>query len=408
MTGDSETLRRPWLESSPPSKPVPRWQVLASLLCFVLPLCLIPFLRASDGPMRWERMWGWPGDGRVYRLVVGEGDEGPIIYAAGAVGGLYVSADSGESWRRSQVRVTGPSLGAMRILDLAVDPTNPNRVHVVLFSRADRPRPMLYTSEDAGMSWRAQGALGPRRIQAIRYGASGDDLYLATGGEVVRALIRDGDALRFVSDGRELQAATIGALEPTALVTALAVGEGHVAQGAQRLPMVYVGTRGRGLWVFVDRADEGPKPSGAAGDRLAGWARGLGLADDPVSLSVRSLVTINALSVDPHRAGTVFAGTAQGFYVSHDSGRSWTPLTYPSQHPVISLCGEADGGHLFAGLAGGGALHSADDGLTWASLGVGLEALSVDSLAVTAARPHTLYAGTDRGLWRLSLDGASR
>jgi len=109
---------------------------------------------------------------------------------------------------------------------------------------------------------------------------------------------------------------------------------------------------------------------------------------------------VTALAVDPSSAATVYAGTGGGIYKSVDHGQSWTAasrgmtnvaiaaLVIDPVDPVIPRA-------LLAGTAGG-LFRSTDGTGTWEP--VPLTAGSSDdiqSLAVDAADPRTLYAGID-------------
>jgi len=106
---------------------------------------------------------------------------------------------------------------------------------------------------------------------------------------------------------------------------------------------------------------------------------------------------VTALVVDPGAAATVYAGTGGGIYKSVDRGQSWTAASRGMTNVAIAaLVSDPTAPRaLLAGTAGG-LFRSTDGAGTWEP--VPLTAGSSDdiqSLAVDAADPRTLYAGID-------------
>ena len=388
------------------SKTVPiavgRRQVLAAVLSFALPLSLMPLGRSRGALGRWERVRGWPGPAKVRWLAVGQRpyESDYAIYAAGPAGDLYVSTDEGAVWRRAGLSPS-PGMGLLRLLDLAVNPARPSELHAVLASRQDRPRPMVYSSEDAGLSWHVQSALGPRRVQALSYGAGEYALYMVSGGDVVRALVTEGNSHRLVSDGSELQEAVIGSLDTTASVTGLVVSDGTNDQRSRPERLLYVATESHGLWVFIDHigVTGGDPPSEDSGTNSGPSV--LPLGDDTSSAHVRARAKVNAIAVHPSRRNIVLASTNLGLHISTDRGTHWQHLARQMRHRLLCLLYSPDGDVLYAGSAGKGVLRSEDNGATWSRLGYGLGPISVLSLSLVPSEPGVLYAGSDRGLWRI-------
>jgi len=106
---------------------------------------------------------------------------------------------------------------------------------------------------------------------------------------------------------------------------------------------------------------------------------------------------VTALAVDPGAAATVYAGTGGGIYKSVDHGQSWTAASRGMTNVAIAalVTDPTEPRGLLAGTAGG-LFRSTDGAGTWEP--VPLTAGSSDdiqSLAVDAADPRTLYAGID-------------
>ena len=320
------------------------------------------------------------------------------IYAVGAVSGVGASADGGRVWTRSDLGSPGSRLGVVRLLGMAVNPSDPSELSAVVASPVGKLRPMIYWTEDGGQTWQVRGGLGPRRVRAMAFGPAGDQLYMIGGGDILRAMAAGRATDSFVRDEDEARGATIASLDTRFEVTAFVVGEsarrGPTTEGPSDLRL-YVGTKANGLWVFEDRHE--------AGVSLVPFD------DDPVSEGLRSRGSIHAIAVHPVRRGTVCVGTDQGMYASTDGGKSWFGLAYPLRDErILSLIFGPDGRSLYAGVARGGIHNSDDAGASWQLLGSGLGRIPVYSMALAGPDRDILYAGTDKGLWRLDLGSSGR
>jgi len=381
---------------------LPVWQMLLALACFAFPLALYPVARGEGSSALWEYVQAWPGDQLVRHLDVGGHGTTLSIYAAGAVSGIYVSTAGGENWIRSNMHVPYSRSGVVRISYLDVNSSDPDVAYAVLASSSSRPRPMLYWTENGGLSWRARGGLGPKRIKATAFAPMGEELYLAAAGDLLRGFTSQDGQKRFIHSQDDLWEARVAPLDPQLRVSALAVG-GHLPPGSDRLVLdssvqhdssaqwvVYIGTIDNGLQIMVDdRSGDGPL---------------FPIHDDAVSLYVRQKADIHALCFWPDDPRVVYAGTDEGIYVSQDAGVSWshTPDALRSL-PVLSLLIDPVGDTLYAGLAGDGVFYSEDQGATWFPLGRGLGHVSVYSLALVESEIRSLFAGTSNGLWRFDL-----
>lgn len=369
-------------------------QLLAALVCFVLPLILMPLAHSRNAPL-WERVASWPGDQTVTRLAMGNSNGRPLLFAVGAVSGIYMSYDDGATWTRT-LRLPYERAGVTRVLDLAINPQTPEEIYAIVASSETRPRPMLHWSADAGQTWQTRSSLGPRRVRGIAFSPTGEALYIATTNEVLRAFVSEQGKDYFIRNESDLARALVADLEPKAEITLVAVNDAvdylstipHTDGVTPRL--VYIGVRGRGLRVI--------------GDGVA-----ITDVDDAADSStdtriVRKSATPYALCIDPLRPEQVYIGTDRGLYVSQDMGMTWRRAPGLPEQAVLSLAMVVERGALFAGLASGGVWSSHDDGATWTPLGEGMGRLSVFSLGVAYSETPILYAATDHGLWRVSLD----
>jgi photosystem II stability/assembly factor-like uncharacterized protein len=104
------------------------------------------------------------------------------------------------------------------------------------------------------------------------------------------------------------------------------------------------------------------------------------------------------------RGTTLFAGTDNGIFRSTDNGTSWTAAStgLPNQANVSSFT--VSGTSIFSGTYGNGVFRSNDNGTTWTQANTGLSNTRIRTLAVSGS---TLFAGTERGVFRAPLTGTT-
>ena len=381
---------------------LPVWQVLLAIICFAFPLALYPAARGESPSAQWEYVAAWPGDELVRHLASGSSGEARAIYAAGAVSGICASADGGKTWARPNMHVPYSRSGVVRIIHLTVNPCDPHVAYAVLASSSSNPRPMLYWTENEGLSWRARGGLGPKRVKATAFAPTGDALYIAAAGALLRGFVSQDGQKRFIQGQDDLQKAYVAPLDARFQVSTIAVGApsafgaNHLtSKSSQRQDVdaswpIYIGTHDDGLRIIVDDRSGDPPL--------------FPVHDDPVSQYVREQASIHALCFWPDAPQVVYVGTDDGIYVSQDGGVSWLHTAYALYSlQVRSLLIDTVGDTLYAGLAGDGVYYSEDRGVTWLPLGRGLGHLSVYSLALVTSDTRSLLAGTNNGLWRFDL-----
>ena len=123
------------------------------------------------------------------------------------------------------------------------------------------------------------------------------------------------------------------------------------------------------------------------------------------------------LAVHPRSSGTMFAATTSGIYRTSDGGDTWSrirqglPRSYGATLIAFDPSRES---RLFAWIQQAGIdatvgelVRSNDGGTTWQRLSDGpRQKQRIQSLAVDPRQPRTLYAGTNRGVYK-SVDGGS-
>ncbi len=118
-----------------------------------------------------------------------------------------------------------------------------------------------------------------------------------------------------------------------------------------------------------------------------------------------------ALTVDPHRPDTLYAGRRfwygsrhggiDGLYVSRNGGRTWSmPLVGAFPETINAVAVDAEG-RIFA-ATWSKAYRSDDGGTSWQSFTAGLPD-DVDSFAFAVDRPGVVYAGSGEGVFEVEM-----
>ncbi|HEX3269535.1 MAG TPA: hypothetical protein VHR15_02720 [Ktedonobacterales bacterium] len=125
-----------------------------------------------------------------------------------------------------------------------------------------------------------------------------------------------------------------------------------LAADPQITSLVYIGTEGAGVRRTV--ADSNTVQSTDSG--------------------MASHSSVFALTPDPAKRGTLYAGTSNGFYLSTNASESWQAHNtgLPADDPVTAIAAGPNGSPLLAGTKSHGLFLSADQGNTWSAATGGL------------------------------------
>ncbi|MBI4789506.1 MAG: AAA family ATPase [Chloroflexi bacterium] len=269
-------------------------------------------------------------------------------FFVGTTQGLFRSTD-GVLWNAASGVVSG-----MLVRPILADPNQPDR----LFAMTAQG---LAKSSDAGATWTLiTNGPGDAQILSIAFG-DGNSVFVGTARGVLKS--DDGATWQLLNTGLTSSSIFSLILSPTTPDTLLA---------ATRF----------GLEVSRDHG--------------VTWRQAQGLTD-PYILS---------LAVDPRAPQILYAGTwGSSLFISQDSGATFTRLTanLANNAPIGSLAilhPTANATTIVAGTLGSSVYRSSNNGQTWTAQAAGLGSVArVTALAF--APPSTLYAGTDRGVFRV-------
>jgi len=381
--------------------------------------------KSSDGGGSWRRIT--PADWIVDGLVVSASTPGRLVLGTQKLG-LLISDDGGETFRAAN-----DGFNHRRIVSLALDSANPNRVLAVL---ADAPEPLLAT-DDGGHTWKP---LGPGlRMESLR------GIYASPNGWW--AALERGGLMRYDAPKGAWVAAgmLLGDIQPPAEPTQpLLLKKQNAPAARQPAPKPPAGPRplravvddmtfAEGAWyaateeaLLVSR-DSGNTwravPFGVLslptrcvrvssdGQRL--WAvslRGIVYSlDGGATWAWRDLPADagGALHLDAADDSTFFAIGSRALYVSWDSGRSWRKAgngipQVPLQQVAVV------GGTVFAAVQSGGIFYSRDRGARWDRLEGSLADAFFPAVIASPSTSLVFAASSTDGLYAVEFSAATQ
>lgn len=360
-------------------------------------------LRSSDVGASWRPVQGIPKTAYVYDLAF---DPGPpaSIYAA-TLDGLYRSRDQGATWQRIAAAVFSGSVPQVEVQG--------GRIFAAASSG-------VFYSSDGGSTWTIGGGPLRSRGEVVALAASADAVFAGTWqsyelGGVYRSLDR-GATWQLSQQGFTAVTVNAFAVAPSDpdLLYAVA-GWTDVFQSVDRgatwkllslgtLPASYIHLTD----VLVDPAD----PSNSYLTDLA-TSRLLRSVDGGATYSTVQIFSAPArLAFDPRSPGALWGIGSAGLHHSADRGNTWQKAGPKVTQPLVFNDVEVDPRNpRVLWIAGTGRLakkkvqprvfRSADGGLTWERRDTGIGGKAVLGLALDPAAPDTtLYAATDKGLYR--------
>ena len=287
-------------------------------------------------------------DGGEVDVVAAAPTDSTVVYAASNLGGVFLSEDSGTTWRPANA-----GLSDLRVQCLAVSPADLRTVYAGTQSGA-------FKTTDGGATWTPLGGGFPAaRVSSIAIDPLTPSVVYAAGtsGTFVKS-----------SDGGSTWSAIGSAAISTNQPRILAIDPVHTAN-------VFLGTQQGG---FYRSANAG-----------ASWAASnTGLTD----VNGIAITAINALAVDPTHPSRVFAGTAgSGVFLSTDGGGTWADASN-GLATIALITGIAVGSDGTAYLGQQGGLYIQSPALpVWLSNYPG--GTYINSLSIGSGAVPPLYLG---------------
>lgn len=379
---------------------------IALRLSLIVSLLLVS---AAPLPAAGFRNSGPPG-GDV-RILAVDPERPGVVYAE--AGGLFRSADGGESWSRLPLEVS--PVAALAAL--------PGSGTLLAASGKE-----IYRSLDDGAHWEHRSTMPPGRSG---FGSSVKEfLAIGSGTEAVWVITESSDLFRSTDEGSTWERVPIVTGGRTVSVLSLAfdpstpstlyagTGSGEVVKSLDRgahWELINTGLPTSPSTVQVWSVAVDPTTPSTVYAGLDGGAVYLSL-DGGAHWAATGEITgrtrrIERLSVDAVTSA-VFATDWYGMtYRSTDRGTTWSALRvvpptgcWPLRVWRLVLAG--DGRTAYAGTSASGALRSDDGGSTWRSLGV-LASKPVTSLALDPSGPGALFLATPPDLLRSGDGGAT-
>ncbi|MEO6726161.1 MAG: hypothetical protein ABIU20_10320 [Blastocatellia bacterium] len=372
--------------------------------------------RSTDAGTIWKRLRpGINAAGFIIKIIYFDREKANVIYAGvtpqtqtdlgkdSDTGGLFISEDSGESWRE----IPGMRGRAMRSLSQSA--SDPN---VMAIAASDG----IYRSADRGKTWEMISRVGdpefrgfhsiaidPRDANAIYVGthhlpwktSDGGKTWKPTGYKEI-GMIDDSDIFSIQVDpdnpNTVLMSACSGIYRSRDAGTGWAKFQGipyssrrtHIIYRHPTKPETIFSGTTEGLWV----SNEDGKPDS--------WRQ-----------VTSSQLVINAIAVHPSQPDRVFLGTEDnGVLISTDGGETYESSNagfvnrrVPAVLADNKVPGRVYAGVLFDGL-NGGLFISEDSGITWQQSSNGMGVRDVYSMTQSPVHPDTIYAGTNHGVFR--------
>jgi photosystem II stability/assembly factor-like uncharacterized protein len=370
--------------------------------------------RSTDGGTIWKRLRpGINAPGFIVRVIHFDRERPNVIYVGVKPqtelgkdtdsGALFISDDNGESWREI------PAMRGRAMRSLSQSASDPNVMAIAasdgIYRSADRGKSWEMISRDGDPEFRGfhSIAIDPRDANAIYVGThhlpwktiDGGKNWKPTGYKEI-GMIDDSDIFTIHIDPDNPNTVMMSAC--SGIYRSRDAGSGwtkfqgipyssrrtHVIYRHPTKPQtIFAGTT-EGLWV----SSEDGKPDS--------WQQ-----------VTSSQLVINAIAVHPSQPDRIFLGTEDnGVLISTDGGESYEASNagfvnrrVPAVLADSKVPGRVYSGVLFDGF-NGGLFVSEDGGITWQQSMDGMGVRDVYSLAQSPARPETIYAGTNHGVFR--------
>lgn len=367
-------------------------------------------LVSRDGAASWQQLTSTPSVSFIVDLAISAAN--PAQIWAARTDGLWVSADSGASWRG----LADSRLLAYGTSAIVIDPTNPAILYVGTGVNGG-----VLSSSDLGVNWTdVSGNLSVAAVTTIAVDPSKNSHLLVGGQAGLSGTVASGSSWS----------------RQTAGLTATQILSLSADRAADRIYLntytndVYYFAGGGGAPTAVNgvTAQKIYALAGLSGNLLAAVGGGFDKSTDGGNtwnfVSVPALgggYAVQTLASSPGAPQTVLATTVSNtLFRSIDAGNSWAAVSagLPTA-PVLGriAASSSDPMTMYMGVgstaAGGntvqwlGVYRSTDAGQTWNPANNGISTTTIGALAVDPTNSQIVYAATDRTLIKTTDGGVS-
>jgi photosystem II stability/assembly factor-like uncharacterized protein len=359
--------------------------------------------KSTNAGASWIRLSGLPDILHPFAL---DPVTGGTLYV-GTGTGILKSTNGGTTWTDASAGlITGSVVG------LAIDPATPTTLYAGISPRG------IFKSTDAGASWTpmSSGLTAAYVTSFVFDPTNSSRLYAGT---------RDGGILKTNDAGANWTAMNSGIM--ATVIATLVVDPADPAT-------MYAGGWSSGVYGTIDGGRSWTQKNTALPE--VGPVHVSALVLDPTAATLYAAAStgifksvnggdawtsiyafeyggpVTALAIDPTAPATLYAGTwRDGIIKTINGGDTWSAV-FPGVDVQAMAIDSANPPTVYAAVSGNsaassGIFRSADAGVTWVSVNIGLTTTAVYGLTIDPTAPTTIYAWTMSGVFKTTDGGAT-
>jgi len=317
------------------------------------------------------------------------------IFLGTSAGKLFLSVNGGASW----ARYVHLGVGDDYVLDnIAVDPSDSNRIYVAAWSVEDNNSGDLFRSTDGGQSWKALPGLSGKSIRALELAPSNPKTIVVGALDGVHRSIDGGNTWQKITpdhnpDLKNFESVAIDPMNPDVIYA-----------GTWHLP--WKTTDGGKTWAhmnhgIIDDSDvfsiivDPKSPSNVFASACSGIYHSVNTGEEfhKVQGMPFSARRTRVLMQDPNNPQVVYAGTTEGLWKTSDSGKTFKRMTGPNVIVNDVMIDPRNSSKVLLATDRSGVLSSVDGAETFTASNRGFAHRQITALVVDRNNPDTLYTG---------------